>query len=86
MSLFCPVCNGMVTVETTCSECGNKMVDYGRVMDFDGWDPYSPYLEIDGMKKSDGIQNDYSNHQCAHVFTCESCGHLLTQVFDEVDQ
>lgn len=84
MSYFCPLCNGMQSVNYSCSQCGNPMMDYGRSMDFDGWDPYSPYLEIDTMKNFDGIPDDLKKHRCPHVFVCENCGHFLQQEFDEV--
>ncbi|KAB7709258.1 hypothetical protein F9802_02975 [Bacillus aerolatus] len=74
----------MKSVKHSCSRCGHLMTDYGRLTDFDKWDPYSPYLEIDTMKKFDGIPDDYKNHQCPHVFICDSCGHFSQQVFDEV--
>jgi hypothetical protein len=84
LSSYCPLCNGMQSVEHSCSNCGNLMIDYGRVMDFDGWDPYSPYLPIDTMKQFNGIQDDYKNHQCPHVYACEHCGHFLQQLVDEI--
>lgn len=84
MSYYCPLCNGMESVQNSCSECGHRMTDFGRLMDFDGWDPYSPYLPIDTMKKYDGIPNDLKNHQCPHVFVCENCGHFFQQIFNEI--
>lgn len=81
---YCPLCNGMQSVQHNCAQCGNPMTDYGRTMDFDGWDPYSPYLEIDTTKRFDGIPDDFNRHQCPHMFVCESCGHVLQQVFDEI--
>ncbi|HJV45697.1 MAG TPA: hypothetical protein VJ824_08205 [Bacillota bacterium] len=51
-------------------------------MDF--FDDYSPYLEIDGMKKSDGILDDLKYHQCPHVFVCITCGERVTRLVEEI--
>lgn len=58
------------------------MDDGGRLMDF--FDDYSPYLEIDGMKKSDGILDDLKYHQCPHVFVCITCGERVTRLVEEI--
>lgn len=57
------------------------MNDSGRYMD--QFDDYSPYLDIDGMKKLDGIENDLENHTCPHVFDCPSCGNRQLEMVRE---
>ncbi|RXT14958.1 hypothetical protein [Ammoniphilus sp. CFH 90114] len=84
MTFICPLCNG-IEIELyalNCPTCNNKMVDSGRVMDY--FDDYSAYLEIEGMKKFDGIEDDAKNHQCPHLFVCPSCGHDKNQMISEV--
>lgn len=68
---ICPLCNGFKAVSSTCSECFQVMEDKGRIIDY--FDDYSPYMEIDDMKKIDGYGNTLSNHECAHVLYCVNC-------------
>lgn len=68
----CPICNGFQEVEKTCSHCGNKLEDNGRLMDY--YDDYSPYMPIDQMKLENGFPNDYRQEQCSHFFKCVKCG------------
>lgn len=78
---MCPLCNGLDSLQSSCSECGTVMVDEGRYLDY--FDDYSPYLEIDGMKLFDGISDDQKNEQCPHVFTCSSCNTESVQLIKE---
>lgn len=57
------------------------MSDSGRIMDF--YDDYSPYMPIDQMKLEDGFPESYSNEECRHLFTCESCGYDAVMVIKE---
>lgn len=78
---MCPLCNQFTTVEFNCPNCNQKMGDQGRVIDY--FDDYSPYLDIDGMKQADGYSNDYHNHQCPHLFSCNICGGDQVILMDE---
>lgn len=82
MTYICPLCNAMEPVNINCPDCQSQMVDGGRFMDF--LDNYSPYLEIDGVKKADGVSYDYQYHQCPHVIICMFCGNQLLQIVNEV--
>lgn len=79
---ICPLCNGMQFDQVPCPACQGDMVDRGRYTDF--FDDYSPYLDIDGMKKEDGILNDLQNHQCPHVFECLLCSNQQIRIINEV--
>jgi hypothetical protein len=68
---ICPICNGFKASETTCAQCQSVMEDKGRVIDY--FDDYSPYMEIDGMKKIDGYEQTFQQHQCAHLLYCNNC-------------
>ncbi|NEY70821.1 hypothetical protein [Bacillus mesophilus] len=68
---ICPICNGFESSETTCKQCQSVMEDKGRVIDY--FDDYSPYMEIDGMKKIDGYEQTLQQHQCAHLLYCNHC-------------
>ncbi|OIJ08301.1 hypothetical protein BKP35_17740 [Anaerobacillus arseniciselenatis] len=81
MSL-CPLCNGMASVETKCSTCHNQMNDQGRLLDY--FDDYSAYLDIDGMKLFDGIENDAREQKCPHVFYCTNCDKENTILIQEI--
>ncbi|KAA0547494.1 hypothetical protein FZW96_11605 [Bacillus sp. BGMRC 2118] len=69
---ICPLCNGFETVTSSCQHCQSKMEDKGRVIDY--FDDYSPYMEIEDMKKIDGFSQTHSDQQCAHLLFCPSCG------------
>lgn len=68
---ICPVCNGLREVYLICTNCGDHMIESGRLMDF--YDNYSPYMEIDLMKMEDGYLETKSGHQCPHVYRCPIC-------------
>ncbi len=68
---ICPVCNGLREVLLICSNCGQTMVESGKLMDY--YDDYSPYMEIDLMKLEDGYPDNHSDHKCAHLYRCPSC-------------
>lgn len=67
----CPVCNGFREAYLLCSNCGEPMMESGRLMDF--YDDYSPYMEIDLMKMEDGYPSTNSGQKCPHVYRCPAC-------------
>ncbi|MED4206036.1 hypothetical protein [Neobacillus mesonae] len=68
---ICPVCNGLRDVSLICSNCGEPMLESGRLMDY--YDDYSPYMEIDLMKLEDGYPDTYAGHKCPHLYRCPRC-------------
>ncbi|WP_096201503.1 hypothetical protein [Bacillus sp. FJAT-45350] len=79
---MCPLCNGMEPVRISCTNCSTALEDKGRIIDY--FDDYSAYLDIDDMKKIDGIQNDYSEHQCPHILYCPNCHSESTLLVKEI--
>lgn len=70
---ICPLCNGFgINKPFKCINCRNELEDSGRIIDY--FDDYSAYMEIDDMKKIDGYPTTFSQHECAHLFYCTSCG------------
>ncbi|WP_342430156.1 hypothetical protein [Neobacillus sp. FSL H8-0543] len=67
----CPVCNGLREVYLICANCGDPMIESGRLMDY--YDDYSPYMEIDLMKMEDGYLDTKSGQKCPHLYCCPSC-------------
>lgn len=84
LSTICPLCNGLQHHELQCPMCHSQMNDVGRYMDF--FDNYSPYLEIEGMKKLNGIRDDLQHHRCPHVFDCPSCGQRHLREIQEIEK
>ncbi|BAB04858.1 hypothetical protein P4637_11385 [Halalkalibacterium halodurans] len=78
---YCPVCNGMTTIEITCDTCGKRLDDAGKYQDF--FDDYSPYEEIEMMKLEDGIKENARDHRCAHVLVCPRCQITSVYLIDE---
>ncbi|WP_100406523.1 hypothetical protein [Bacillus solitudinis] len=68
---MCPICNGFEKIKQTCSYCENELIDYGRILDYEG--KYSAYEEIEIKKECDEIPNDAKESQCAHYLTCVGC-------------
>jgi hypothetical protein len=68
---ICPLCNGFETSATACSFCMGIMEDKGRIIDY--FDDYSPYMEIEDMKKIDGYEQTKQEHECAHLLFCPAC-------------
>jgi len=68
---YCPVCNGIQSLEAACPKCNEPAVDYGRFDDLLG--PYAPYREIEAAKLTNGF-DDASSHRCVHAAYCSSCG------------
>ncbi|MEH7180784.1 hypothetical protein [Neobacillus vireti] len=68
---ICPICNGLREVYLICTQCGQQMLDSGRLMDF--YDDYSPYMDIDLMKMEDGYMDTNSGQKCPHLYTCPNC-------------
>lgn len=79
---MCPLCNGITLVSYKCETCQASLDDQGRLMDY--FDDYSAYLDIDGMKLFDGIEEDGKNHQCPHVFSCPNCHTEKTILIQEI--
>ena len=70
---ICPLCNGFEATLTKCPNCDNMMEDKGRVIDY--FDDYSPYMEIEDMKKIDGYEQTFQAHRCAHLLYCNVCSY-----------
>jgi hypothetical protein len=68
---ICPLCNGFTASTTNCSSCHGIMEDKGRIIDY--FDDYSPYMEIEDMKKLDGYGQTFQGHECAHLLFCPLC-------------
>ncbi|MBB5325347.1 hypothetical protein HNQ34_002447 [Anoxybacillus tepidamans] len=68
---ICPLCNGLRTLHFFCLHCQTELEDQGKVSDY--FDDYSPYMEIDMMKKVDGYETTWRNHECVHLFYCPHC-------------
>ena len=81
MDTICPVCNQLQSIAVYCTNCGDNMIDQGRVSDY--FDDYSPYEEIENMKMVDGYPNDRKQGQCPHLFICHSCQHDRVVFIDE---
>lgn len=66
--MLCPVCNGMILLETSCPNCGARAEDEGRPEDWTG--PYAPYeltpRAVSGMESEDSL--------CPHLAQCPACG------------
>lgn len=71
MSHMCPVCNGLESIHIGCKNCGYPLDNNGRYQDF--FDDYSAYMEVDEMKKINGIPNDYQENKCPHLLFCPHC-------------
>nr|WP_284037419.1 hypothetical protein [Neobacillus sp. 114] len=67
----CPVCNGLREVYLLCRDCGEPMLESGRLQDY--YDDYSPYMEIELMKMEDGYADTYSENKCPHLYRCSAC-------------
>lgn len=70
---ICPVCNGLYEMSLMCANCGEPMIESGRLMDY--YDNYSPYMDIDLMKLEDGYPDTYSGNKCPHLYRCPTCQH-----------
>lgn len=70
MPFQCPVCNGLEPLRFPCPRCGTITRDMGRISDY--YAPYSPYREIDDLKRTNGAP-DLRLHQCIHAACCPEC-------------
>ncbi|MED3623008.1 hypothetical protein [Neobacillus thermocopriae] len=68
---ICPVCNGLREVYVLCTNCGEPMLESGRLQDY--YDDYSPYMDIDLMKMEDGFTDTFTGHKCPHLYRCPKC-------------
>lgn len=75
MGFGCPVCNGLRQADASCTRCGNTMEDTGRLENY--FADYSPYREIDDLRKTNGYLDLETGH-CIHVFFCHECKHEAT--------
>lgn len=80
MSYICPYCNGMLTLNSLCPQCGEPLTDGGRLDDYSG--PYSPYRQIDDLKLTNGYP-DLARHQCIHQTYCGKCGNSAIMALEE---
>lgn len=80
--MFCPVCNGMETLQAVCAECSHAADDWGRAADYNG--PYSPYQSFDLYVQS-SIQADGAGH-CKHICRCGRCGHSFEVMVAEKER
>ncbi|WP_033829597.1 hypothetical protein [Bacillus andreraoultii] len=78
---ICPVCNAFETINNQCSNCDEFMVDEGKLSDF--FDDYSPYMEIEIMRREDGFPNNFKEAQCVHLLQCPKCGRQETVMIQE---
>ncbi|QPC45962.1 hypothetical protein [Mangrovibacillus cuniculi] len=60
--MICHVCNGFNQIDFFCEECGGKMNDMGKRMDYE--DKYSAYL-------TDLYEDNVL--ECEHLLVCTSC-------------
>lgn len=81
MSSYCPVCNGLQTLEVQCPGCYVQAADYGRFNDYLG--PYSPYRPIDDISMSNGY-DDLKNHLCLHLMNCPKCNRTFQSAVQEI--
>jgi hypothetical protein len=70
LSSYCPVCNGLQSLSTKCSECQTSSLDFGRFNDYLG--PYSPYRPIEDISMTNGFP-DIEEHSCMHMMCCPNC-------------
>jgi len=68
---ICPICNGFREVYLLCANCGEPMLESGRLIDF--FDDYSAYMEIDLMMLEDGYPDTNSAKKCPHLYQCLAC-------------
>jgi hypothetical protein len=68
--MFCPVCNGIQTLNGSCPSCAGTVVDCGRVSDYTG--PYAPYepIEEGNLQSSVHLQ---TRNDCIHIIYCSTC-------------
>lgn len=68
---ICPLCNGFKSSLTNCPTCNQLLKDKGRVIDY--FDDYSPYMEIEVMKRIDSYEQTWEGNLCAHLLYCDQC-------------
>lgn len=67
----CPLCNGIISPEISCSDCFHSAIDSGKIVDYVG--PYAPYQSDDSFPV-EMVNIDGSVHgQCLHIIYCEHC-------------
>lgn len=81
--MVCPLCNGFLSLQLNCPHCSSKLIDFGKVTDY--FDDYSPYMEIDDIKLTDGYKETTSQQYCPHLLKCLHCEietvHLIKENF-----
>jgi len=68
---ICPVCNGLRELYLICTNCGEPMLESGRLMDY--FENYSPYMDINLTKMEDGYPDTNSDEKCPHLYSCPAC-------------
>ncbi len=81
MESICPICNGIRRINALCPNCQNQLIDQGKLEEFYG--PYSPYMEIEANKLSNGYI-DLENNYCMHLNICPVCGYEQVIAVKEV--
>ncbi|WP_347552412.1 hypothetical protein ABFG93_08780 [Pseudalkalibacillus hwajinpoensis] len=80
MAFECPLCNSFAAIEMACPVCeSSRLKDQGREADY--YDDYSPYIAIEGLKKTDGYQTD--SYECPHLLACPTCGMSNVYLIEE---
>jgi hypothetical protein len=71
MQQICPVCNGLSSLQGSCSDCGSfPLGDLGASSDYFG--SYSPYEEISAPAIK-GPAKLCSSGECLHLLQCPRC-------------
>ncbi|MDQ0115363.1 hypothetical protein [Paenibacillus harenae] len=76
--MFCPVCNGLTSIQEHCSSCTGSLIDGGRVNDWVG--PYAPYEPINEPFANESLDPlEPSLAHCNHIIYCPTC-HLTAEI------
>ncbi|MGO4370844.1 hypothetical protein [Paenibacillus sp. 2TAB19] len=70
--MLCPVCNGLASIQESCSSCKGQLIDGGRVTDWIG--PYAPYEPIQEPFANESYQRlEAPPAHCNHIIYCPAC-------------
>lgn len=81
MEYGCALCNGMISIQQRCPQCGRVLEDKGQLENYFG--PYSPYEDTDHYQKP-LQQGNVSVAPCIHLFSCAVCGYDVKLGFYKV--